>query len=129
MRADATCIEKKVIGFLKNYNLQKAFCENAQTRIDMLKMCRPTPERGEEIKCLETQRDLARRQIEMIDRACDLLSESEKKTISEFYINRRQGHVDRLCEALFCEERSVYKYKEQAMNKLCAALFGNYNNI
>ncbi len=44
--------------------------------------------------------------------------------LSAFYTDREKGHVDRLAEELFYEERNIYRLKDRALERFAEAYFG-----
>lgn len=62
--------------------------------------------------------------LEWVNRALTALSEQEKDLLDKFYINRRKGHVERLCEKMNVEKSEVYRRKEKALRRFALALYG-----
>ena len=64
------------------------------------------------------------RLIRRVEKGLELLSDTERKILDRFYINRVPDHVDRLCEELGYEKTRVYEMKETALRKLTYAMYG-----
>lgn len=62
--------------------------------------------------------------VEMIEEGLDILSRTERLVLERFYINRTQGHVERLCDELGYEQRQIYNIKDNALYKFTTAMYG-----
>lgn len=62
--------------------------------------------------------------VERIDKAVELLSSQERRVLELFYIRKQEGYIQRLCEELGYEERSIYRMKEDALRKITYAMYG-----
>lgn len=62
--------------------------------------------------------------LEWVNGALTALSDTDKKLLDKFYINRRKGHVERLCEEMNVEKSEVYRRKEKALRRFALTLYG-----
>ena len=121
-----------VIEMLKNYENQKMFCANIDDRKGYIKLKVATGYdkklAASELRDIEKQKKRALAGIKLLEAGMRTLTEEERIAVNEFYINRSENHIDRLCERLSCEERQTYKYKERALKKICSIILGYYND-
>lgn len=73
---------------------------------------------------MRVARENAQRSIELIDTALKELDETERLLLDRFYIHRKKGNVERLCEELAAEKATVYRWKDQALRHFTLALYG-----
>ncbi len=62
--------------------------------------------------------------LQMIDAALATLSEQEREILNEFYINKREGHAERLCHRFCVEKSKVYTMKDEALRKMAIGMYG-----
>lgn len=62
--------------------------------------------------------------LEWVNGALIALSDTDKNLLDKFYINRRKGHVERLCEEMHLEKAQVYRRKEAALRKFTLLIYG-----
>lgn len=62
--------------------------------------------------------------LEWVNGALTALSGAERDLLDKFYIDRRKGHVERLCEEMHVEKSEVYRRKEKALRRFALALYG-----
>lgn len=62
--------------------------------------------------------------LEWVNGALTALSDTDKNLLDKFYVNRRKGHVERLCEEMHLEKAQVYKRKDAALRKFTLLLYG-----
>lgn len=62
--------------------------------------------------------------LEWVNSALTALSDADNKLLDGFYINRRKGHIERLCEEMHLEKAQVYKRKDAALRKFTLLLYG-----
>lgn len=62
--------------------------------------------------------------LEWVNGALIALSDTDKNLLDKFYINRRKGHVERLCEEMHLEKAQVYRRKEAVLRKFTLLLYG-----
>ena len=106
-----------VIEDLRNYNYLKQGVENAKARIRALEYAAEGLQAGEPVRAgrrrsarddrmvdniaererLKLNLRTAQTLLRMIDSALSTLNEQEREILNEFYINKREGHAERLC--------------------------------
>ncbi len=118
----------EAVDLYKNYTFRKRFVENAEHRANLIKAKMAGGYSEElarrELSDLECQKNMANAYICLADAGLNVLDEHERQMIEHFYINRPGNYMDLICEELSCEERQVYKYKERALDKICASIYG-----
>lgn len=62
--------------------------------------------------------------LEWVNGALTALSDTDKNLLDKFYISRRKGHVEWLCEEMHLEKAQVYKRKDAALRKFTLLLYG-----
>lgn len=62
--------------------------------------------------------------VDMVDKGLSMLSEEERIVLDRFFINHCKGNVNRLCEELFIEQSTAYRWKDQALRKFTISLYG-----
>jgi len=68
--------------------------------------------------------DGTRRLAGLIEKGLDTLDAQERAVLESFYIKKRKGHVDALCERLCCERPTVYRLKDRALINFTRAMYG-----
>ena len=68
--------------------------------------------------------DIVKLQIEAIEKGLSVLEEDELLILERFYINRRTGFLERLCEELHLEQSQIYRKKDAALRKFVTAMYG-----
>lgn len=62
--------------------------------------------------------------VRVVEDALAELDEMEQTVLDRFYINRRKGGADHLCEELHLEKSRVYEIKDRALRKFTLAMYG-----
>lgn len=68
--------------------------------------------------------NIVKMQIEAIEKGLSMLEEDELLILERFYINRRTGFLERLCEELHLEQSQIYRKKDAALRKFVTAMYG-----
>ena len=133
-----------VIEDLRNYNYLKQGVENAKARIRALEYAAVGLQAGEPVRAgrrrsarddrmvdniaererLKLNLRTAQTLLRMIDSALSTLSEQEREILNEFYINKREGHAERLCHRFCVEKSKVYTMKDEALRKMAIGMYG-----
>ena len=71
----------------------------------------------------ETLRQV-RQWLNVIDRALLALNEDERLILQRLYLYPQKGAIDRLCNELGLEQSSVYRKRDQALNRFTVAIYG-----
>ncbi len=73
---------------------------------------------------LELMINIAKKQLELIERGLLTLTEEEQKILRYFYVDRPKDYIDRLCDELGYEQSSLYYHKDIALRKYTLAVYG-----
>lgn len=73
---------------------------------------------------LERSLKMVREWLEFVQSGLDFLADDERMILDRFYINPAKGNVERLCMELNCEQATVYRRREQALQNFTLALYG-----
>lgn len=134
---------------LKDYNKRKASCETIPEQIKSLEMdyaslkgsvadetgIRSGNGKREDalieniVKREELARnlDIAKKEIDITEKALATLTDEQIKILDKFYISKKKGdfgHVELLCEELFVERSRVYELKDEALREFTLACYG-----
>ena len=64
-------------------------------------------------------------QVEATELALSSLPRKQYDILREFYIEREDGFMDRLCEKLCCGKSTVYRQKREALLAFAMRMFGS----
>ena len=67
---------------------------------------------------------IAKSEVNVTEKALEILTDQEKRILYVFFINRPAGHAQLLCEELFVEKTKLYKMKDDALKKFTRACYG-----
>ncbi|MDR2091584.1 MAG: hypothetical protein LBP62_08070 [Clostridiales bacterium] len=59
-----------------------------------------------------------------IEDGLNKLNAHEKKILTEFYTDRKQGHVRRISDSLKYEKSEIYRQKDEALYKFVCGMYG-----
>ena len=62
--------------------------------------------------------------IEVTELALGTLSERDREILTQFYVERDDDYLDRLCGELCCGRSTVYRMKREAMDRFVLCVFG-----
>ena len=62
--------------------------------------------------------------LEVADRGLSALSQDEQLVLQRMYLYPEKGALDRLCKELGIEQSSVYRKRDQALQRFTIALYG-----
>ncbi|MBS6272606.1 MAG: hypothetical protein KH543_13765, partial [Clostridiaceae bacterium] len=65
-----------------------------------------------------------RRIVALIEKGLDGITEVQKDFLTEFYIDRHDGHVERLMEKYHIETSQVYRIKDEALYYFTVTMYG-----
>lgn len=68
---------------------------------------------------------MAEMEVKQMERALGMLPDGEREVLERFYVARENGHVQRLCDELNCENAQVYRLKDKAMRSLARMLYAS----
>ena len=73
---------------------------------------------------LKNNLKIAKHEIAITEKGLASLTETEKKILTRFYIQRSKGYVERLCDELFVSKTELYRQKEEALKKFTTVCYG-----
>lgn len=73
---------------------------------------------------LEQTLKQVRQWLSVTDRALLALNEDERLILQRLYLYPQKGAIDRLCNELGLEQSSVYRKRDQALNRFTVAIYG-----
>ncbi len=73
---------------------------------------------------LKWRLEQAKQWLEVTERAMRCLNADERQILEQLYIRQDKGGLDYLCRELGLEKSSVYRRREQALNRFATALYG-----
>ena len=73
---------------------------------------------------LQNNLEIAKHEIAITEKGLAALTETEKKILERFYINRSKGYVERLCDELFISKTELYRQKEDALKRFTMVCYG-----
>ena len=128
--------EKKAIAYLRSYESLRAACSNLPLQLKRLQNRIYRARNGEcqqeqLLEDLELARKLrqnleqSRSWLNMIDRALEKLPHREQLVLKRMYIFPESGGVERACLDLGVERATVYRYRQLALRRFTAVLFGS----
>lgn len=66
----------------------------------------------------------AEKEVDLLHKAFELLTKEEQHLLISMYVDRQKDAISRLCEELFCDERTVWRKVSQALESYCRARYG-----
>lgn len=73
---------------------------------------------------LEKNLEIAQREIAITGAALDVLTQEERRILELFYIRRRPGYIEQLCDEMSVEKSRLYEMKNEALRKFALASCG-----
>lgn len=73
---------------------------------------------------LQNNLEITKREIATTEKGLAALTETEKKILERFYINRSKGYVERLCDELYISKTELYRQKEDALKRFTMVCYG-----
>ena len=73
---------------------------------------------------LARQLESARAWVALADGGLAALDEEDRLVLDRFYVHRRKGACERLCEELDREKAQVYRRRDRALRRFTLALYG-----
>lgn len=73
---------------------------------------------------LEKNLEITSREIAITEKGLAVLTETEKRILTRFYINRSKGYIERLCDELYISKTELYRQKEDALKRFTMACYG-----
>lgn len=76
------------------------------------------------IERLSLSYSAAKKIVSLIEKGLDGLTEEQKDFLTQFYIDRQDGHVERLMEKYHIETSQVYRIKDEALYYFTVTMYG-----
>ena len=73
---------------------------------------------------LEKEKKIAEKWIKLIEETLASLDGENRRILELLYIRKAKGNVDRLCEELYCEPRTIYRKRDAAIREFTMRFFG-----
>ena len=73
---------------------------------------------------LQNNLEITKQEIAITEKGLAALTETEKKILQRFYINRTKGYVERLCDELYISKTELYRQKEDALKRFTMVCYG-----
>lgn len=73
---------------------------------------------------LERSLEQARLWVGVVDNAMSVLTEDEKLVLERLFIYPEKHAAEMLADELFCEVKTIYRWKDKALRKFTIALYG-----
>jgi hypothetical protein len=73
---------------------------------------------------LKNNLEITKQEIAITEKGLAALTETEKKILTRFYINRTKGYIERLCDELFISKTELYRQKEDALKRFTMVCYG-----
>ena len=73
---------------------------------------------------LARQLESARAWVALTDGGLSALDEEDKLVLDRFFVHRRKGACEQLCEELDREKAQVYRRRDRALRRFTLALYG-----
>ena len=73
---------------------------------------------------LQNNLEITKQEIAITEKGLAALTETEKKILQRFYINRTKGYVERLCDELYVSKTELYRQKDEALKRFTMVCYG-----
>jgi ArpU family phage transcriptional regulator len=73
---------------------------------------------------LQKNLELTKNEVEITEKGLAALTETERRILTRFYINRTKGYVERLCDELYISKTELYRQKEDALKRFTTVCYG-----
>lgn len=73
---------------------------------------------------LKNNYSIAKREVDLIERALKAIGNEGRRILELFYINRPYDYIEKLCDELCVERSRVYTLKDKALRDFTLALYG-----
>lgn len=127
--------KKEAIKDLEKHNERKKACETIQERRKALQEeMKSVGEPGEistqllnmhaKSQRMELAYDANKRVIALVERGLADLKPAQRQILTDFYIDRQSGYIERLCAKLHVEPSSIYRMKDAALREFTLKMYG-----
>ena len=76
---------------------------------------------------LKQSKRLAKEFVEQIEKILDVLPKQQKDILTEFFIDRSKGHIERLMEKYHVEQAHIYRLKNESLYSFTILRYGASN--
>ena len=73
---------------------------------------------------LQQNKELAEKFVQTIERTLYLLPRQQQEILTEFFIDRSKGHIERLMDKMHIEKSRVYELKDEALHNFTILRYG-----
>lgn len=76
---------------------------------------------------LKQSKRLAKEFVEQVEKILDMLPKQQKDILTEFFIDRSKGHIERLMEKYHVEQAHIYRLKNESLYSFTILRYGASN--
>lgn len=76
---------------------------------------------------LKQSKRLAKEFVEQVEKTLDMLPKQQKDILTEFFIDRSKGHIERLMEKYHVEQAHIYRLKNESLYSSTILRYGASN--
>ena len=76
---------------------------------------------------LKQSKRLAKEFVEQVEKTLDMLPKQQKDILTEFFIDRSKGHIERLMEKYHVEQAHIYRLKNESLYSCTILRYGASN--
>ena len=76
---------------------------------------------------LKQSKRLAKEFVEQVEKTLDMLPKQQKDILTEFFIDRSKGHIERLMEKYHVEQAHIYRLKSESLYSFTILRYGASN--
>lgn len=73
---------------------------------------------------LKQNKRLSKEFVEQVEKTLDMLPKQQKDILTEFFIDRSKGHIERLMDKMHIEKSRVYELKDEALHNFTILRYG-----
>lgn len=73
---------------------------------------------------LKQSKRLAKEFVEQVEKTLDMLPKQQKDILTEFFVDRSRGHIERLMDKMHIEKSRVYELKDEALHNFTILRYG-----
>ena len=73
---------------------------------------------------LKQNKKLSKEFVEQMEKNLDMLPKQQKDILTEFFVDRSRGHIERLMDKMHIEKSRVYELKDEALHNFTILRYG-----
>lgn len=73
---------------------------------------------------LKQNKRLSKEFVEQVEKTLDMLPKQQKDILTEFFVDRSRGHIERLMDKMHIEKSRVYELKDEALHNFTILRYG-----